>query len=75
MSTETRDQTTASRKARKGHNMKETTRIARVEIKKLIETIGLVNIRCEHITEIENKTGVSVIDCHKAINYYKYRKQ
>lgn len=35
--------------------MKETTRIARVEIKKLIETIGLVNIRCEHITEIENK--------------------
>lgn len=55
--------------------MKETTRTARAEIKKLIETIGFSNISGEHIIEIEDRTGVSIIDCQKAINYYKYRKQ
>ena len=54
--------------------MKVTTKTARQEIKKLIDTIGFDNILCKHITEIRERTGVSVIDCQNAMSYYKYRR-
>lgn len=54
--------------------MKANTKTARVEIKKLIDTIGIDNILNEHITKIMERTGVSIIDCQHAINYYTYRK-
>ena len=57
-----------------GYNMKANTKTARVEIKKLVDTIGIDNILNEHINNIMDRTGVSVIDCQNAISYYKYRK-
>ena len=56
-----------------GYNMKSNTKTARVEIKKLVDTIGIDNILNEHINDIMERTGVSVIDCQNAISYYKYR--
>ena len=54
--------------------MKATTKTARQEIKKLIDTIGMNNILNKHITEIRQRTGVSVTDCQNALNYYQFRK-
>ena len=54
--------------------MKPNRKTARVEIKKLIDTIGIDNILNCHINDIMERTGVSVIDCQNAINYYTYRK-
>lgn len=54
--------------------MKETTKIARKEIKHLIETVGISNIYNYHLNEIKERTGVSCIDLQNAMSYYKYRK-
>jgi len=60
----------------KGENtMKTETKTARVEIKKLIDTIGMDNILNLHFNEIHSRTGVSYIALQNAMSYYKYRKQ
>ena len=54
--------------------MKETTKIARREYKRLLDTLGESNILNMHITEIVNRTGCTYIDLQNACSYYKYRK-
>ena len=54
--------------------MKNTTKIARQEIKNLIMVVGLDNILNKDITEITNRTGVTASDCVKAMDYYRYRR-
>ena len=55
--------------------MKVETKTARVEIKKLIDTIGMDNILNLHFNEIHDRTGVSYIALQNAMSYYRYRKQ
>ena len=54
--------------------MKETTKTARQEIKRLIETIGEANILNKHLTEIVERTGCSYLDLQNASSYFRYRK-
>lgn len=54
--------------------MKETTKIARREYKKLLDTIGKEKILNLHLTEIVNRTGCSYIDLQNASSYYEFRK-
>lgn len=54
--------------------MKETTKIARREYKKLLDTIGKDNILNKHISEIVKRTGCSCIDLQNARSYYEFRK-
>ena len=55
--------------------MKETTKIARKEYKKLLETLGEGNILNMHLTEIVNRTGCSYLDLQNASSYFKFRKR
>lgn len=55
--------------------MKETTKAARKEYKKLLETVGEGNILNSHLTEIVNRTGCSYIDLQNASSYFKFRKR
>lgn len=55
--------------------MKVETKTARVEIKKLIDTIGMDNILNLHFNEIHDRTGVSYTSMQNAMSYYRYRKQ
>ena len=60
----------------KGENkMKSETKTARVEIKNLIDTIGIGNILNRHFIEIHSRTGVPYAALQNAMNYYKYRRQ
>lgn len=55
--------------------MKETTKIARIEYKKLLETLGKEKILNMHLTEIVNRTGVSYLDLQNASSYFEFRKK
>lgn len=55
--------------------MKAETKTARLEVKKLIDTIGMDNILNRHLNEIHDRTGISYIAMQNAMSYYKYRKQ
>lgn len=54
--------------------MKANYKIARAEVKKLVNTIGLENILNKHINEIQERTTATNHDIHNALNYFKYRK-
>ena len=54
--------------------MKETTKTARREYKKLLDTLGKENILNLHFTEIVNRTGCSYLDLQNASSYYEFRK-
>lgn len=55
--------------------MKESTNIARKEIKKLIDTLGSTKeIRNHHFIEIHERTGLNFAELQNASNYYRYRK-
>lgn len=54
--------------------MKETTKLARTEAKKLIEKYGLGNILNKHVTEVMERTGLGVVEMQNAMSYWKYRK-
>lgn len=54
--------------------MKASTKTARKEIKKLIDTVGIENILGEHLVEIAERTGCLYSELHNAMRYYKYRK-
>lgn len=54
--------------------MKSNYKIARVEVKKLVDSIGLDNILNRHINEICDRTTATNHDLHNALNYFKYRK-
>lgn len=53
--------------------MKANGKIARVEIKKLIEVKGIDGIIGEDLNNINERTGVSYCDMQNAISYYTYR--
>lgn len=55
--------------------MKETTKIARREYKRLLDTLGKENILNKHFTEIVNRTGCSYIDLQNASSYFEFRKR
>lgn len=55
--------------------MKNGKAIARAEIKNLVVTIGLKNIRNYHLNEIRDRTGVSVVDMQNALNYFQLSPQ
>ena len=55
--------------------MKQTTKIARTEYKRLLDTIGQENILNAHFTEIVERTGCSYCDLQNAVSYFKYRKR
>ncbi len=55
--------------------MKKTTKIARMEYKRLLDTIGKENILNMHFTEIVNRTGCSYLDLQNASSYFEFRKK
>ena len=55
--------------------MKATTKIARQEYKRLLDTIGKGNILNMHLTEIVNRTGCSYLDLQNASSYFEFRKR
>ena len=55
--------------------MKETTKIARREYKRLLDILGKENILNKHFTEIVNRTGCSYIDLQNASSYFEFRKR
>jgi hypothetical protein len=54
--------------------MKANYKVARYEVKKLIDTIGLGNILNLHINEMCERTTTTNHDVHNALNYFMYRK-
>ena len=52
--------------------MKNTTKVAREEVKALIITKGINNILCRDITEIRDRTGLTIEELHNALNYFTY---
>lgn len=54
--------------------MNTNYKVARAEVKKLVDTIGLDNILNRHITEICQRTTATNHDVHNALNYFKYHK-
>lgn len=52
--------------------MKTERKLARAEVKELILKKGIDNILNMDITEIRERTGLSITDIYNAINYFRY---
>lgn len=52
--------------------MKNTTKVAREEIKALIIAKGINNILCGDIVKISDRTGLTIAELHNALNYFTY---